>query len=115
MADVVNYVVDQYADNYLTADWTDSNGVSLIQTGWTAKMQIRTAPGGTVIQTYTDSDYITIDTTKGAVSVHFPNSQTSVWTWTAAVYDLQIITNDSTPIKYRLIEGTIVLNPGVTQ
>ena len=113
MADVVNHRIDQYADYVFAVVYTDDAGVAVDLTGWTADMKVKDKFGGSLLDEFsTGNGYVTTDPLVGKVIVNINNTKTAAWAWTSAVYDL-VLTSGS-GFKFRIIEGTILVNPGVT-
>lgn len=85
-------------------------------TGCTARMQIRKTVNDIVVL-----DTLTTENSKlqiheplnGKFKIVIPATVSTAYTFTSAVYDLEIIFNDSTVI--RVIEGCIVASPEVTR
>lgn len=114
MAGKYTFVADQGSkfDRILT--WTNAAGTAYDLTGWTAKMEIRTAAGGTLLQTLQTSDStIVLGGVAGTIRLVVGSAVTVLWTWASGVYDLEL--TDTTTEKTRLIQGNFVVSPEVTQ
>ena len=95
---------------------TGAPSVAVNLTGCTARMQIRKAVNDTVILD-------TLTTENGKLAIHeplngkfkitIPASTSSAYTFTSAVYDLEIVFTDSTVT--RVIEGCLTAAPEVTR
>ena len=80
-------------------------------TGYTALMQFRQfAPAGTLL--YDASVNITLGGIAGTITVTIPNTVTSSFTWTNAVYDLLL--TSSSGVATALLSGTVTVTPGVS-
>ncbi len=80
--------------------------------GCTAKMQIKTAPGGTAIATFTSSPASGIVISGDTVTVTVSAAMSTGWTFASSVYDLLLTLSDTT--TKRLIEGLVNLKAQVT-
>lgn len=115
MADIAHLSIDKYATFNAQFVFSDTNNVPIDVTGYSAAMQIRDAPnGGNILASFSSpSSGITIGTTDGTVTLTISNTATGGWTFTNAVYDILI--TDGSGNKFRLVEGAVFVNPGVTQ
>lgn len=104
MANTANLDVDQGADFEATFTYEDSSGTPIDVTGWTALMQLRTAPGSVVFVQLTDSSGITVGTTDGTFTVAMTKEQTALLTQDCH-YDLLVTDGGGETI--RLVEGTV--------
>lgn len=87
-------------------------GVAWDLTGWTARMTIRDAKGGTSLLSLTTANSrITLGGAAGTVTLTISATDTAAITWTRGVYDLELV-NGST--VYRILEGVITVNEEVT-
>lgn len=107
-----NPVVDGATDTYFGFVVRDAQA-EVDLTGYTAKMEIRPYRGAKrVYDTLTtENGRISID--KGTIRVHFPAEVTKGYTFSKAEYDLIVVSMSG--YRYRIIEGTVEFNPGVTQ
>lgn len=93
--------------------YLQSDGVTPVDmTGWTAKLQIRKSPGGTLYQTLTDVDGITITLVTGRVHWIVHSEDATLWTFKKAEYDLKLI--DASDDERFIIEGAIRIEKRVT-
>ena len=102
----VDFTVQIYADD----------GHTTLQniTGWTAKMQIRDKPGGTILADSSTSDItLTINGPAGEVLAHIAASKTSAFTWVEGAYDLFVFGPSNTPTDCVLF-GDVTVQPQVT-
>jgi len=86
-------------------------------TGWTSKMQIRPAPNGTVLQTLAEVGNQTLTgvvtgAALGTINITIVNEDTGTYTWTSAVYDLQIDNGTDPEV---LLRGGVRVIERVTQ
>ena len=125
-AGIYNFTIEQGTTVVKQFTYKDSSGDPVDLSGYSASMQIR--------QTYTSSGYVSSFTgsaaasgseglsiitsgtgsTKGTVELRINASTTSAYTFTSAVYDLEI-TKTSDGTVSRLLQGSIVLSPEVTK
>lgn len=113
MAGIYPLTIDQGATLDKLITWTSDAGIPYDITGWTAKMQIRDSPGGTLLQTLTTSDStIVLGGAAGTIRLVLAAAVTSAWTWRTGVYDLEL-TNPSAAVT-RLLQGPVTVSPEVT-
>lgn len=112
-------IIQQNASWIITLTLKDSGGTPLNLTNWTGKSSIKTAYDGTVLATPT----VTITTPlQGAVTIQLTAAQTALLTPTptqpnktpAPVWDV-LLSNSDNSIVYRVLEGPVVVLPGVTK
>lgn len=115
MADIAHLIIDKYATYTAQFVFSNANNVPIDVTGYSASMQIRDAPnGGNILASFSSpSTGIVIGTIDGTVTLTISNTTTAGWTFTNAVYDVLI--TDGGGNKFRLVEGSIYVSPGVTQ
>ena len=109
MADVKNFNIDQGANFYSNIQYLDINKTPIPLTGYNVKAQIR--------KTYYSANAITFTSnissaTYGNISLTLPANTTSNLRVGRYVYDVKANIGD---ISYRIAEGIITVNPGVTQ
>jgi hypothetical protein len=68
-----------------------------------------------VLELTTENGGITIDDAAGKVSLEISAAQTSALTMTSGVYDLEIVSDDATPVVTRLLAGKVTVSPEVTR
>jgi hypothetical protein len=113
----VNMYVPQgatYAHNFLYRQESDESVISL--NGYTARLHIRekvTSPSTLYEASTDDGDGITITGPTGEVYLEIPAATTAAWTWTKAVYDLEIISGAGKVT--RIAEGNVKVSPEVTR
>lgn len=81
-------------------------------TGYTAEMQFRPYALSTTLY-YDASSNITLGGTAGTIALVIPASVTETFIWFQGVYDLLL--TDSSGNVTRLLAGSIVISPGVSQ
>lgn len=109
MADVKNFNIDQGANFYSNIQYLDINKIPIPLTGYNVKAQLR--------KTYYSANAITFTSnisseTYGNISLTLPANTTSNLRVGRYVYDVKANIGD---ISYRIAEGIITVNPGVTQ
>ena len=115
MAVAYNVVIDQGADWFLNVTYDNPNGTPVNLTGYTAALQLRSLPTDTVaVLTLTTSAGITITPLTGLVAIHATATQTRAIDEGIYYYDLEI-TQTSTGIVTRLIQGQADVSPEVTR
>lgn len=114
MAGIVALTIDQGADLDRLLTWTDSDGTPIDLTGWAARMEIRSKPGGSLYAAFdTDDGSIVLGDAAGTIRITASAATTSAWTWARGVYDLEL--TDGAGKVTRLIQGSVTLTPEVTQ
>lgn len=85
-------------------------------TGYTARMQLRSNAGSDVVllELNTTNGGIAINPSTGTISLLITAAQTQAMDFSNAVYDLQLTAADGVTVT-RLVEGSISVEPGVTQ
>lgn len=106
--------VEQGVDYTLTlSSWTDTSGNPVSLVGYTARMQLRDTPGGTIYLTLTQASGITISTGAGTITITMTSAQTALFTpQKESVYDLMMTSGAG--IVTRLIAGKVTIIPRVT-
>lgn len=110
MAAISNLYIDQGTDFNVTVDVTNTDGSVLNLSNYTAVSQIRKTYGSsTVSATFATS----IAAAQGQVTLTLTDTQTAGLTAGRYVYDLNI--TSSAGQTTRVVEGQVVLTPGVTR
>tara|TARA_Y100000004_G_scaffold181430_1_gene227102 strand:+ start:338 stop:670 length:333 start_codon:yes stop_codon:yes gene_type:complete len=110
MAAISNLYIDQGTDFNVTIDVTNTDGSVLNLSNYTAESQIRKTYGSsTVSATFATS----IAAAQGQVTLTLTDTQTAGLTAGRYVYDLNI--TSSAGQTTRVVEGQVVLTPGVTR
>ena len=109
MADVKNFNIDQGATFYSNIQYLDINKNPISLSGFDVKAQLR--------KTYYSANAVTftsniVNATYGNISLTLPANATSNLRVGRYVYDLRANIGN---ITYRIAEGIITVNPGVTQ
>lgn len=95
-------------------DWSHGwlvkvNGAAINAT-WTARSQVRKhASLPDVLHTFAAS--VNAD---GSVVIAVTPAQSSAWTWTSAVYDVEVVNADAS-MTLRVAEGSVYVSPEVTR
>lgn len=114
MAATRNICIDQYATFTIGIGYKDSAGDPVNLTGYTAAMQIRDSAGELLLDLSatptTNGSVLTVTEAAGTIDVSISDEDTA--DLTNGVYDLVI--EDGSGNKTRLIEGKVAINPGVT-
>ena len=95
---------------------TGESPVAVNLTGCTARMQIRKSVNDTVIldSLTTENNKLQIyEPLNGKLKIVIPAATSSAYTFTSAVYDLEIVFTDGTVT--RIIEGCLTAAPEVTR
>lgn len=109
-----NIIIYQNATFNPVWTWKNSDGTLVNLTGYTAKMQGRTAKFSTttIFDLTTENGGITLGGSAGTISLLLTAAQTAALT-VSGVYDLILI--PSVGVDNRLMEGTVTLSQGVTK
>src|SRR5258706_5298402 len=94
---------EKFVLNVQARNKSDNSIMSLV--GFSAKMQVRAAPGATpvLMEASTANGFITINGPAGIVMILVPGTTTLPMTWNTGIYDLEVFTTTADPI--RLLEG----------
>jgi len=80
--------------------------------GYTGRMTIKTAVGGTVLATLTDANGgVVVDDAAKTITLLLTASETEAFTWTKGVYDLELV---KAPDVVALLTGKVKLTKEVT-
>ena len=110
MAAISNIFIDQGTDFSVTVDVTDANGSPLNLSGYTAASQIRKSyASSSASATFTTS----ISASSGQVTMSLTDTQTSGLAAGRYLYDLNI--TSSANVTTRVVEGQVIVTPGVTR
>lgn len=91
----------------------DEHGLSVNITGWTGKAQIRSAPGIPQVLYEWSAAQGNLTVSGSSVTLRVAAADSAAWNWTNAVYDL--ILTDLNGNVYRIAEGSVVVDPAITQ
>ena len=109
MANISNLFIDQGTDFEITVDVTQADGTALDLTGYSAAAQIRKTYGSSQRTAFTTG----ISAASGQVTMSLSDTQTSALTSGRYVYDLNITSGAG--ITTRVVEGQVIITPGVTR
>jgi len=113
----VNMYIPQgttYGHNFLYRQESDDSIIVL--SAYTARLHIREKVSSTTTlyeATTDDDDGLTINGSQGEVSLEIPAAITAAWTWTKAVYDLEIVSAFGK--VSRIAEGNVKVSLEVTR
>lgn len=111
----VNMYIPQgstYGHKFLYRQESDESIILL--SNFTARLHIREkVTSSTTLYEATTEDDLTINGSQGEVSLEIPAATTAAWTWTKAVYDLEIIS--ALGKVSRIAEGNVKVSPEVTR
>jgi hypothetical protein len=116
VAAVSNFIVEQNATFKQRLVWRDRMKKPINLTGYTARMQIRSAigAGASVIADLTTANGgIVLGGINGTIDIIISSTATAAMSFTSAFYDFLMIAPDGT--GQRLLQGKITLSQGVTQ
>ena len=102
-----NIICDQganYIDNIYYKD-NDDNAIDM--TGYSATLRISDSFGGTVIDTHTSSDNLSVIGFLGLINVNIPAATTTGYTAGQYVYDLEVV--DTLSVVTKLIRGDFIV------
>lgn len=112
--DTINLSIERY-ENYKheLALYSDTEySVPANTTNYTAEMEFRDKPGGTLLfLATTGNGYLSVG--QSSVTIEIPSAIIGAWTFTAAQYDLFVISPVGKPKK--VAKGSVVIYPSVTQ
>jgi hypothetical protein len=92
----------------------NEDGTAMDLTGFSADMQIRPyVESDTVYVSLASGAGITLGGTAGTVTVEIPGTETELFAWRLARYDLYIV--DGTGDPQRIFEGEVTVIPTVTR
>lgn len=111
----VNLHIDQGATFTRRFVWKAGEPLEIVDlTGLTARMQIRpTSQGDLLVSLTTENGGITLGGEDGTIDLLISAADTSAFTWTKAVYDLEIVYPDAR--VRRLLSGNVTLSREVTR
>ena len=106
-----SFNVECGTDFSLALVYQNSSGVAIdVSSGYTAKMDIRSAVGGSSVATLANGSGITLGS-NGAITIALTDTQTTAIAAGIYVYDLEVTTGSTTS---RLIEGNVTFKGQVT-
>lgn len=117
MAQTYNIHVDQGSTYTITVNYVDSLGVPINLTGYEARMQVRlsTQEVATLASFTSPAGGLVVTAGAGTIVLTIPSDSTAGYTFTNAVYDLEIFDASVPPVVIRMVQGRFVVNPEVTR
>ena len=109
MASISNLYIDQGTAFSSSIDMTNDDGTPFNLTGYTCQGQIRTS----YIAEEAIDFAITLDITNSKLNFSLTKLQTAAMKAGRYVYDIMIDNNSGNAV--RVVEGILVINPGVTR
>jgi hypothetical protein len=119
-AGIYNFTIEQGTTVVKQFTYKDANAVIVDLSGYDVRMQLRDTIGSsTVIDSFTTSSGLSIlgsanSTSSGTIQLRIEAASSSLYTFTTAVYDIEIEDTGSSTVT-RLLQGTIKLSPEVTR
>lgn len=109
-----NLTVEQGATLSEVFTWKDPTGALIDLTGYSAKMQVRRAPGADelYLEASTGAGTIVLGGAAGTVTITVLAATTAALSFTTGSWDLVLTAGDGTVT--RLVEGTATLDRSVT-
>jgi hypothetical protein len=114
-AGIYNIVADQGATFTRQLTWKDSAGSAVNLTGYTARMQVRSAidaTGAAVLELTTENNRIVLGGTAGTINLTVAATATEPVPAKTYVYDLELVSGS---VVTRLVQGTFELRGEVTR
>ena len=111
----LNLTIEQGATFNPVLTYTDDQvpPVAIDLSGYDARMHIRAAKGdATTLDELSVGSGITLGGVAGTIALLITDTDTAAYTWTKAVYDLEIISAGG--IVTRLLQGAVIVTPEVT-
>jgi hypothetical protein len=113
MAGKYDILCEQGATFQRTFTWIGSDGEPVYNTGYTARMQVRTtASAATTLVSLTSSSGITLGGADGTITVEIAATATAGIPAGCYVYDLEL---EQAGVVYRLLQGDFVVDAEVTR
>jgi hypothetical protein len=109
---ISNIYIDQGTDFITTLYVNDDNGVALDLTAYSVEAHIRKTYTSTNFEPFTTS--FSTDRSDGQISISMSNIATANLNAGRYVYDVVLTGPSPNFSKTRVVEGTVVINPGVT-
>lgn len=117
MAGKQNFTIEKNATFRKRLRYMSKSRRPIDLTGYTAKLQVRATVGDVValLELTTENGGITLTST-GNITLVVPLAQVLMLTFRTAVYDLILVVPGTDPNRdrIRLLEGRIIVSPGVT-
>lgn len=114
-AAVYDFTIEQGTTHRMSFLWEDSDGVAINLTDYTARMQARKAFNAeeVLISATTENGMVALIPATGEVQIELPESITTTFSWSQALYDLELVSDDGTVT--RLVQGSITISREVTR
>ena len=111
----LNLVIEQGTTFNPVLTYADAAGTAIDLTGYTARMQIRLKRTSTAFlhELTTEGVGITLGGVAGTIALLISATDTTAFTFTTAVYDLELITAGG--IVTRLLQGSVTLSTEATK
>jgi hypothetical protein len=105
--------IEQGATLTVTFEWRadDEEGALIDTDNYEPRMQIRDAPGGTVLGSFSPANGLTADA--GVVTLHV-GADATAGIQRSGVYDIELHNQTDSADVVRLVQGTVTLNQEVT-
>jgi len=119
-AGIYNFTIEQGTTVVKQFTYKDSSAAVVDLAGYDVRMQIRdTVASSTIIDTFGTGSGMTIlatpdSTASGTIQLRIEAASSSAYTFTTAVYDIEIEATASSTVT-RLLQGSIKLSPEVTR
>ena len=111
MAVTSNLYVDQGSDYSTIITVKSASGAPLNLTGYTVKSQMRKSFSSSTVHNFTATVY---DTTAGQLKLSLTSAQSEAIVAGRWLYDVEI-TQTSSGLKKRVVEGIVTITPQITQ
>jgi len=111
----LNLVIEQGTTFNPVLTYSDSAGTAIDLTGYTARMQIRLKRTSATFlhELTTENGGITLGGAAGTIALLISATDTAAFTFTTAIYDLELITAGG--IVTRLLQGSVTLSTEATK
>jgi hypothetical protein len=129
-AGIYNFIIEQGTTVDFRIDYKDSDGNPFDLTEYTARMQIRDAPKGSILYAYLTStltpcgtgldlspevDGVQQPLTSGSIGISISALSSSAFTFDQAYYDLEIVSGSGNcEVVNRILQGKVKLSKEVT-
>lgn len=112
MAAVFNHTMEQGAPFEWSILWKDNLGVSMLQSGDSAAMDIRLTKSQTGTLVLDCGSYLTVTAASALIALSIPATITAGLSFDKAYYDIEVTRSGS--VIARVAQGEITLDTGVT-
>jgi len=108
-------VLEAGVDFPITITWKDSTGVAINLAGYTAKLQIRTGPGNTVLLTKQTSDAsIVLGGAAGTIAFTITGADATALVAQLVPMKWDLLMTSPTAVGVRLVQGFVTSAPAIT-